>query len=53
MASRWLVKTTIPSALCFWLGSANGNVQWGDGGLVDGMMGDAKVILPHSMLSLI
>ena len=53
MASRWLVKTTVPSVLCFWLGSANGNVQWGDGGLVDGMMEDAKVILPHSMPPLI
>ena len=53
MASWWL-RTTIPSVLCFWLGSANGNEPpVGDvAGLEDGPMGDAKMF-PHSMLSLI
>lgn len=53
MASWWL-RTTIPSILCFWLGSANGNEPpvGGVAGLEDGPMGDAKMF-PHSVLSLI
>lgn len=53
MASWWL-RTTTPSVLCFWLGSANGNEPpvGGVAGLEDGTMGDAKVF-PHSVLSLI
>lgn len=35
IADGQLLQTTIPSVLCFWLGSANGSFQWEVGRLAD------------------